>query len=235
MRTVKAEYLPIHSEIKTVGYVQYDEDKLVHIHPRVEGWVEKLYVKAAGDPIKRGQPLYKLYSPELVNAQEELVLALNRDNVRLIKASEDRLKALQIAGSVINQIKQTRKVQQAITFYAPQTGVVDNLNVREGFYVKPGMNLMSVGDLSTVWVEAEIFERQADLVEAGQAVTMTLDYMPGREWLGKVDYVYPTLNDETRTVRVRLRFDNEDYVLKPNMFAQVTIATAEGEETDAPN
>jgi len=230
VRTVKAEYLPIHSEIKTVGYVQYDEDKLVHIHPRVEGWVEKLYVKAAGDPIKRGQPLYKLYSPELVNAQEELVLALNRDNVRLIKASEDRLKALQIAGSVINQIKQTRKVQQAITFYAPQTGVVDNLNVREGFYVKPGMNLMSVGDLSTVWVEAEIFERQAELVEAGQAVTMTLDYMPGREWLGKVDYVYPTLNDETRTVRVRLRFDNEDYVLKPNMFAQVTIATTEGEE-----
>ncbi|EEF80689.1 Cobalt/zinc/cadmium efflux RND transporter, membrane fusion protein, CzcB family [Methylophaga thiooxydans] len=230
VRTVKAEYLPIHSEIKTVGYVQYDEDKLVHIHPRVEGWVEKLYVKAAGDPIKRGQPLYKLYSPELVNAQEELVLALNRNNVRLIKASEDRLKALQIADSVINQIKQTRKVQQAITFYAPQTGVVDNLNVREGFYVKPGMNLMSVGDLMTVWVEAEIFERQAELVEAGQAVIMTLDYMPGREWLGKVDYVYPTLNDETRTVRVRLRFDNEDYVLKPNMFAQVTIATAEGEE-----
>ena len=230
VRTVKAEYGPIHSEINTVGYVQYDEDKLVHIHPRVEGWVDKLYVKAAGDPIKNGQPLYKLYSPELVNAQEELVLALNRNNVRLIKAAEDRLKALQIANSVINQIKQTRKVQQAITFYAPQSGVIDNLNVREGFYVKPGMNLMSVGDLSTVWVEAEIFERQAELVKAGQAVTMTLDYMPGTKWIGKVDYVYPTLNDETRTVRVRLRFDNEDYVLKPNMFAQVTIATAEGEE-----
>ena len=158
-------------------------------------------------------------------------MALNRNNVRLIKASEDRLKALQIADSVINQIKQTRKVQQAITFYAPQTGVVDNLNVREGFYVKPGMNLMSVGDLMTVWVEAEIFERQAELVEAGQAVIMTLDYMPGREWLGKVDYVYPTLNDETRTVRVRLRFDNEDYVLKPNMFAQVVIHAKAKTET----
>ncbi|EGL53900.1 MULTISPECIES: efflux RND transporter periplasmic adaptor subunit [Methylophaga] len=230
VRIVKAEYGPIHSEINTVGYVQYDEDKLVHIHPRVEGWVDKLYVKAAGDPIKKGQPLYKLYSPELVNAQEELVLALNRNNVRLIKAAEDRLKALQIANSVINQIKQTRKVQQAITFYAPQSGVIDNLNVREGFYVKPGMNLMSVGDLSTVWVEAEIFERQAELVKAGQAVTMTLDYMPGTKWIGKVDYVYPTLNDETRTVRVRLRFDNEDYALKPNMFAQVTIATGEEKE-----
>lgn len=230
VRTAVAELQPIHTEIKTVGYVQYDEDKLVHIHPRLEGWIEKLYVKAAGDPVKRGQPLYTLYSPELVNAQEELVLALSRDNTRLIKAAEDRLKALQIASSTISQIKQSRQVQQALTFYAPQSGVVDNLNVREGFYVKPGVNLMSIGDLSTVWVEAEIFERQAEQVQTGHPVIMTLDYIPGREWLGKVDYIYPTLNDETRTVRVRLRFDNDDFALKPNMFAQVTIATGNNQQ-----
>ncbi|MDF1588088.1 MAG: efflux RND transporter periplasmic adaptor subunit [Gammaproteobacteria bacterium] len=230
VRAAKAELRAVHSKITTVGYVQYAEDKLVHIHPRVEGWIEKLYVKAAGDPVKRGQALYTLYSPELVNAQEELVLALNRDNTRLSKAAEDRLNALQIASTVIKQIKQTRKVQQAVTFYAPQKGVIDNLNVREGFYVKPGVNLMTIGELSTVWVEAEVFERQVEQVQVGQPVTMTLDYMPGRKWLGQVNYVYPTLNSETRTVRVRLRFDNEDYLLKPNMFAQVDISTGEGKE-----
>ncbi len=223
VRTAIAEWRPLPAEITTVGYVKYDEDSLVHIHPRVEGWIEQLYVKTAGDPVQKGQALYSLYSPELVNAQEELVLALNRDNTRLVKAAEYRLQALQIDTAVIRQLKQTRKVKQALTFYAPQSGVIDNLSIREGFYVKPGLTLMSIGDLSNVWVEAEIFERQAEQVKVGLPVTMTLDYMPGRKWQGHVDYVYPTLDKITRTLRVRLRFDNDDNLLKPNMFAQVTI------------
>ncbi|UTW44209.1 efflux RND transporter periplasmic adaptor subunit [bacterium SCSIO 12696] len=223
VRTTPVKRGALNTTITTVGYVQYDEDRLIHIHPRVEGWIDKLYVKASGDPVKRGDPLYSLYSPELVNAQEELLLALNRKNARLIKAAEDRLKALQVDAAVIAQLKRDRAVKQKLTFYVPQTGVVDNLHIREGFFVKPGTTLMSVGALDSVWVEAEVFERQAVLVEVGSPVSMTLDYLPGQQWQGQVDYVYPTLDPKTRTARVRLRFANPEELLKPNMFAQVAI------------
>ena len=167
--------------------------------------------------------MYSLYSPQLVNAQEELVLALNRSNPRLVQAAEDRLRALQIDAAVISRLKRGRKVQQTLTFYAPQSGVVDKLNIREGFFVQPGTTLMSVGNLSEVWVEAEFFERQAAQLQANLPATVTLDYFPGKQWQGEVDYVYPVLDPETRTVRARVRLDNADGLLKPNMFARVTI------------
>lgn len=230
VRTTTVSYKSLHTEINTVGYVTYNEDKLVHIHPRVQGWVEKLYVKAVGDPIKKGQPLYDIYSPELVNAQEELLLALDRKNMRLISASENRLAALQLPNSAIVKLRKTKKVQQTITFYSPQNGVVENLQIREGFFVKPGSTLMSIADLSEVWVEAEVFERQAGQVKTGTPITMTLDYMPGKTWQGQVDYIYPILDAKTRTVKVRLRFKNESYEFKPNMFAQIAIH-ATGEES----
>lgn len=220
----------MHNEITTVGYVQYDQDQLVHIHPRVEGWIEKLYVKAAGDPVVNNQPLYALYSPQLVNAQEEFLLALDRKNDRLIEAAESRLLSLQFPKSEIKRLKAEKRVSQSITFYAPQSGVVDNLNIREGFYVKPGTTLMSIGKLDQVWVEAEVFERQAAEVALAMPVTMTLDYLPGKVWKGTVDYVQPTVDAKSRTVKVRLRFANTDGILKPNMFAQVVIHT----ENDSP-
>lgn len=229
VRTTEAQRKPLESEIKTVGYVRYNEDRLVHIHPRVEGWIDKLYIKAEGDPVEKGQPLYEIYSPTLVNAQEELVLALMRNNERLVRASEERLRALQLAESTIETLRETRQVQQTVTFYAPQSGVVDNLNIRQGFYVQPGVNLMSIGALDEVWVEAEVFERQAGMVKDNSPVTMTLDYLPGVTWRGNVDYIYPTLDARTRTVKVRMRFDNEDRKLKPNMFAQVAIHTGTDE------
>ena len=229
VRTVSAQYKPLHTQINTVGYIVYDEDKLVHIHPRVEGWIEKLYVKSIGDPVKKGQALYDIYSPELVNAQEELLLALERKNKRLIKAAENRLVALQLPQLAIKTLIKTRQVKQNITFYAPQKGVIENLKIREGFFVKPGSTLMSIGDLSEVWVEAEVFERQAALVKTDTPVTMTLDYIPGKSWQGKIDYIYPTLDAKTRTVKVRLRFKNEDSEFKPNMFAQIVIHTSADE------
>lgn len=223
VRTTPVEFKPMDTEISTVGYVQYDEDKLIHIHPRVEGWVEKLYVKAAGDPVKNGQPLYTLYSPQLVNAQEEMLIALKRNERSLITAARERLRALQLSAEFIQELENKRKVQKNITFYSPQAGVVDGLNIREGFYVQPGNTLLSIGKLSQVWVEAEVFERDAALIKEGLPVSMTLDYLPGDVWHGVVDYVYPTLNSQTRTLRVRMKFDNPDHQLKPNMFAQVTI------------
>lgn len=228
-RTGRASYQAISTEINTVGYVDYDQDQLVHIHARIAGWVEKLYVTSEGSPVEAGQPLYDLYSPELVAAQEELVLALSRANTTLIQGAERRLQALQVPQQTIDQIKSQGQVQQFVTFRSPSAGFVDNLNIREGFYVTPATTLMSIGALDQVWVEAEVFERQSDLVEVGQPVSMQLDYLPGRTWSGQVNYLYPTLDATTRTARVRLRFDNQDMSLKPNMFANIRI------EAESPN
>ncbi|WP_199610034.1 efflux RND transporter periplasmic adaptor subunit [Flocculibacter collagenilyticus] len=223
VRTAKVEYRPLVQSINTVGYIQYDQDQLVHIHPRVEGWVDKLFVNAAGETVQQGDPLYQLYSPQLVNAQEEYLLALNRNSKELKAASKARLAALALPSSFIDELTRTRKVKQSVTFYAPQTGVIANLNIVEGFFVKPGSTLMSIGSLDKVWVEVEIFERQAAQVAVAQPVTMTLDYIPEKTWQGTVDYVYPTVDANTRTARARLVFDNHGQLLKPNMFAQVTI------------
>ncbi len=231
VRTTVVKRQALHAEIKTVGYVRYDENHLVDIHPRVKGWIEKLYVKTAGDPVEKGQPLYRVYSPELVNAQEELVLAVRRKNQRLVEASENRLRALHIPGGVINRLKKNQKVSQTVTFYAPQGGVVDNLNIREGFYVQPTTTLMSIGALNPIWVEAEIFERQASMVTKDLPVTMTMDYKPGKQWVGNVDYIYPTVDPKTRTIKVRLRFSNEKNDLKPNMFTQVVIHSQSAADT----
>ena len=209
--------------VNTVGYVQYNEDRLIHIHPRVEGWIEKLYVKAAGDPVEQGSPLYALYSPTLVNAQEELLLALKRNNPALIEAAMERLSALQVPEAEINRLKKTGKVSQTTTIKAPQSGVSDNLMAREGMFVKPGMEIMSIGQLEHIWVIGEVFERQASLVQVGDTVRMQLDYLPGRKWQGQVDYVYPSLNTTTRTAQVRVHIDNPDGYLKPGMFAQMRI------------
>ena len=230
VRTGRVTYQAINTEINTVGYVDYDQDQLVHIHARIDGWVEKLYVTAEGSPVQTGQPLYDLYSPELVAAQEELVLAISRNNATLIQGAERRLQALQVPQQTIDQIKSQGQVQQAVTFRSPSSGFVDNLNIREGFYVTPANTLMSVGALDQVWVEAEVFERQSALVEVGQSVSMQLDYLPGRTWSGQVDYLYPTLDATTRTARVRLRFDNEDMSLKPNMFANIRIEAESPEQ-----
>lgn len=227
---------PLERTVNTVGYVRFNEDELVHMNPRIEGWVEELFVKAEGEPVNRGEPVYSIYSPELVNAQEELVLALRRDNPVLIESAQARLDSLLVPQALIDLVRETREVQRAITISAPQDGVVAELNVREGAYVQPGNPVLSIGSLDEVWVMAEIFERQAALVSEGDPAVMTLDYLPGREWPGEVDFIYPTLDEDTRTVQVRLRFENPDRKLKPNMFAQVSIRNDDaGEALMVPN
>ncbi|MEP5837515.1 MAG: efflux RND transporter periplasmic adaptor subunit [Marinobacter sp.] len=230
VRTAQVQTSRWQAEIRTVGYVTYDEDRLLHIHPRVAGWVETLYVKAEGDPVTEGQALYALYSPELVNAQEELVLALKRNNQGLVQAAKDRLRALQMSDGFIDRLQRSKLVTQTVTFHASRDGVVDNLAIRQGFYVQPGTTMMSIGTLDEVWVEAEVFERQAASVRAGLPVVMTTEFLPRARWQGSVDYVYPTLDETTRTLRLRLRFSNEDALLKPNMFAQVVIDTSGDEQ-----
>ena len=231
VRTASVTRGRLSATVNTVGYVQYDEDRLIHIHPRVEGWIEKLHVKASGDPVEKGAPLYALYSPTLVNAQEELRLAMKRNNPVLIEAAMARLSALQVPQSEIHRLRQSGNVSQSVTITAPQSGVLDNLNVREGTFVKPGMEMMSIGQLSQIWVIGEVFERQAASVREGDAVRMRLDYLPGREWTGRVDYIYPALNAKTRTAQVRVHVENADGYLRPGMFAQMEIVTKAGDET----
>ncbi|EAQ66363.1 cation efflux system protein CusB [Marinomonas sp. MED121] len=223
VRTGVASLNRLNLNVSTVGYVQYDQDKIQHLHPRVEGWIEEAYIKASGEKITQGQPLYRLYSPALVNAQEEYLFALGRKDKSLIKGAKERLLALNFPPTEIKRLTRTLKVQQSVTFFAPSDGVADYLNMVDGMFIKPGMELLSIASLDEVWVEAEVFEKQTSLIKEGLAVQMSLDYLPGKSWLGVVDYVYPTLDLASRTLRVRMRFDNQEQALKPNMFAKINI------------
>ena len=223
VRTAVAERSRLWRGIDTVGYVDYDESRVSHIHLRTEGWIENLAVESEGERVTRGQRLFNLYSPDLVNAQEEFVQALVAGNKGLINASRSRLKALGIPNSQIKRLEKDRKASQTIPIYAPQDGVVASLTVRDGMYIKPATRVMSLADLSSVWLLAEVFERQADWVEVNQPAEVTLAFLPGRTWEGRVEYIYPSLDPVTRTLKARLRFPNPDEALKPNMYANVII------------
>lgn len=223
VRTAIAERGILHRRIETVGYIGYDEDTLQHVHTRVDGWIEKLATTATGDPVKKGQQLFELYSPTLVNAQQEFLAALSSNNEGLKNASRERLAALGVTDREINRLEEERKVSQRIRVYAESDGVIAQLGIREGMFVTPATEVMSIAQLDRVWVVAEVFERQSAWVEPGQAATVELDYLPGTTLRGTVDYVNPELDPKTRTLKVRLRFDNEGARLLPNMFARVVI------------
>ena len=212
--------------VTAVGNVAYDEDSIVHIHPRVSGWVDRLFIKSQGEQVEEGQALYTLYSPELVSAQEEYVLAIKRGDARLIDGAAERLRTLGLSKSVIEALQKTRRVTQTVTFNAPQSGVVEALNIREGFYVQPGTTLMSIAQLDTVWVIAEVPEKYAQIIAPHNGAVITLDEMDhgsDAKWESHVEYIYPSLSETTRTLKVRIPLNNNNHTLKPNMFAHVGI------------
>jgi Cu(I)/Ag(I) efflux system membrane fusion protein len=217
--------------IETVGYVDYDEDQVTHVHPRASGWVEKLQVGAIGDRVEAGQILLEIYSPEMVQAQEEFLIALRADPGRLtgqrreslIASGRARLRLLGFPEGVIERLIRTGEVQRTVPVVARQNGVVTAIGLREGMYVTPQNELYTIADLSSVWVQVDVFEHQLDWVSAGRTAEIEVAALPGRTWEGEVEYVYPTLDPRTRTLRVRLQFDNPQGVLKPNMLADVTI------------
>jgi len=223
VRTAVAERSRLWRGIDTVGYVDYDESLVSHIHLRTEGWIENLAVQSEGERVARGQHLFDLYSPELVNAQQEFLQALKLDNAGMQQASRERLAALGVSAGQIQALQKTRQVQQRVAVFAPQDGVVSTLPVRDGMFVKPADRVMSLADLSQVWLLAEVFERQADWVNVGQDADVVLPYQPGTQLEGRVEYIYPGLDPKTRTLKVRLRFPNPDETLKPNMYANVKI------------
>ncbi|MFA0380177.1 efflux RND transporter periplasmic adaptor subunit [Vibrio sp. 10N.222.54.A3] len=223
VKTAQVTREALSPRIETVGYVAFDESTLWQTNVRAAGWVEKLYINAVGEKVNKGDVLFTLYSPELVKAQEELISAYKTGRKGLIKGSTERLVTLGVDKAQIRSIARKGKASQTIEIKAPADGVIASLNIREGGYLSPAQAVISAGPLGEVWVDAEVFERQAHWISSGSNAEMTLDAIPGKEWQGNVDYVYPILDPKTRTLRVRLKFSNPHGELKPNMFANIAL------------
>lgn len=223
VRSVAAARGVLRRRIETVGYVEYDEDTMQHVHIRVEGWIESLRVQAAGDPVAKGQTLFELYSPTLVNAQREYLAAKAQGNRELQAASRERLVALGMPAAEIDELDRTNQPRQRVRIPAAVDGVTTHLGVREGYHVTPATHVLSIADLDRVWVQAEVFERQAAWVAPGQRAEVRLEHRPGEQWEGVVDYVHPELDPRTRTLKARIAFANPVRALRPNMFARVTL------------
>jgi RND family efflux transporter MFP subunit len=235
--TTKVQVRPLSRVTLAVGMVTFDERSLNVITTKMDGWVERLNVRATGDPIHRGQALLSIYSPELVTTQQEYLLALKNLKTmqkskipeyqegarRLLAAARQRLKYWDIPDSQIDELQQTGQVRKTLTLNSPVNGIVTKRMVTQGMYVKAGMPALEVADLSTIWVDADIYQYELPWIKVGQPVTMTLDYLPGESFQGRIDYIYPYMKEATRTARVRLRFPNPGLKLKPEMFAQVKI------------
>ena len=223
VRSVAAERGVLQRRIETVGYVQYDENTMQHIHTRVEGWIESLSVQAAGDPVAKGQILFEIYSPTLVNAQREYLAAKEQGNRELRSASQERLAALGMPAAAIDELDRTGQPRHRVRVPAATDGVTTHLGVRDGYHVTPATHVLSIADLNRVWVLAEVFERQAAWVAPGQRAEVRLEHRPGEQWDGTVDYVYPELDPQTRSLKVRIAFANPVLTLRPNMFARVKL------------
>jgi Cu(I)/Ag(I) efflux system membrane fusion protein len=223
VRIAVVEKKQLNQKIRAVGYVQPNENSLKTISVYTAGWIKDLQVKAVGDPVKEGQLLFKLYSPVLVSAEEEYLLALKHNNRLLVQAGKEKLFTLGMSEKGVDRLTLTRKAIKNVSVYAPQPGYVMQLNIREGAHVMPATPLMNIANLSTVWVIAEVYEQQAALLKTGQVVNAYFSGLPDKVITGKIDYIYPTFNAKTRTTRVRLEFSNLNNQLKPGMYVNVNI------------
>jgi membrane fusion protein, copper/silver efflux system len=224
-------------EVRAVGIVTYDETTLATVNPKIEGWVERLYVNFTGAPIRRGEPLMEVYSPMLVSAQEELILAWRlvdeagaggseraASNAReLLESARRRLRYWDIGEAEIERIERAGTPRRTLTLTAPATGLVVEKNVVQGGRIMPGMDLYRIADLSRVWVEVDVYEKDLSLLRSGQHGNISFDSYPDREFEGLVTYLYPTLNVQARTGRVRLELANPGGTLKPGMYARVRL------------
>ena len=237
VRTVKARKTVLSHTIRAVGRIAFDEERLARIHPKTEGWIEKLYVDKTGESVKSGSYLLSIYSPQLVAGQQEYLLALNSlkvlekspiEDIRrgaegLVKTSRERLKLLDVPEHQIHELEHSRKIKKNLHIHSPFDGIVMKIGVREGQYVTPATELYMLADLSKVWVLADIYEYELPWVRVGDAVEMQLASVPGTTFYGHLAYIYPYAESKTRTIKVRLKFDNLGLVLKPELFADITI------------
>jgi len=246
VRTAPVEKEPFVRTIRTVGRVTYDETRLRNVFAKVSGWVERLYANSTGQLVKKGEPLLTIYSPELLSSAQEYLLALRgRERLagselagdsgeRLLASARRRLLLFDLTPQQIAALKETGEVPTMMTLHAPINGHIITRNVTQGDRIEPGTKLLDIAELSRVWVLADIYEYELPFVQLGQTAKMTLSYLPGRTFEGRITLVYPTVSAETRTVKVRLEFPNPDFTLKPDMFAQVEIHADLGERLSVP-
>jgi RND family efflux transporter MFP subunit len=230
IRTAEVTRGPLRRVIRTVANVDYDETALADVTTKYKGWIEKLYVDATGALVNPGDPLFEIYSPELYSAQTEYLAALgtepsapSADDRALLDSARTKLKFYDISDAQIAEIEKTRQATKTLTIAAPISGFVVEKNVVQGQMVDAGMKLYRLADIGVVWVYAQVYEQDLSAVQLGQEATMTLSYLPDRKFRGRVTYVYPTVDEKTRTARVRMEFHNPGYFLKPGMFATVEL------------
>jgi Cu(I)/Ag(I) efflux system membrane fusion protein len=231
--TVERREIPFF--VETVGTVAYDETRLSVVNPKISGWVEKLHVDFTGAPVRAGQKLMDIYSPALVSAQEELVLAARlakqavsgraADNAaELLTSARRRLEYWDIPEEEIRRIEESGEPTKTLALRAPSSGIVVEKNVVEGDRIMPGMTVYRIADLSRVWIEADVFEKDLALVDEGQGALVSFEAYPGRVFTGHVTFVYPTVSVQARTARVRLELPNPEGILKPGMYAQIRLS-----------
>ncbi len=237
VRTAKAVRGTLSHIIRAVGRVDYNEEVLVRLHPKIEGWIDRLHVDKTGQWVKKDTDLLSIYSPQLVTTQEEYLLALHNlkalekspiEDIRrgakeLVASSRERLQLLDVPAHQIRELERTHKIKKNLHIHTPAAGIVMNIGAREGQYVTPKTEIYMIADLSTVWVYADIYEYELPWVREGDTVDMQLVGVPGKIFKGHVAYIYPYAEAKTRTIKVRLVFENPELLLKPDMFAEVSI------------
>jgi Cu(I)/Ag(I) efflux system membrane fusion protein len=241
LRTATAEHKTMSRTIRTLGRVDYDEEKLVRLHPKVEGWIQEIYIDKTGQPVVDDDILLSIYSPKLVATQQEYLLALknyetlidsNFEDIRegaraLVESSRERLVLLDVPEHQIHELEASRETMEGLHIHAPAGGTVLEVGARQGQYVTPSSELYLIADLSRVWVYVDIYDYELPWVAEGDRVAMTLASVPGRTFSGELAYIFPYAESRTRATRVRLVFDNPDRLLRPEMFAEVTIHAEE--------
>lgn len=229
IRTQRVQKTTLWKYIPTYGKVVADESKVIHIHPRASGWISYLSVRDNGEKIKKGQLLYRYYSPEIVSAQQDYLLAL-RNQARfqsasksLVESAKVRLKLLGLDSKTIQKIAKSAQPINQIPFYATQSGYVGNLVVQKGMYIQPQTELMSLTDFSSIWVEAEVLPLQQNWIKPNLSVDVTSDAYPDKNWESQIEYIYPTADSITQALKVRVPIENSAELLKPNMLVAVAI------------
>ncbi len=219
---------PIHRLIRTVGRVDFVEPKVSLVNLKFDGWVEKLYADSTGKMVKKGESLLEIYSPDLVSAQQEYLLAAKASaggiaDSSLLKSAQERLRLWDIREAQVAELARTGEIKKTLTIFSPRSGFVIEKNVLLGQKIMAGENLYKIADLSRVWVYGEIYEYELPFIQKNQEVQISLVYYPGESFTGKISYIYPYLNPETRTNRIRIEVDNPGFKLKPEMYANLTI------------
>ena len=248
VRTVAVTYAPLEQEVRAVGTVEYDERKLTKVNLRVSGWIEQVFVNAIGQSVRAGQPLLTLYSPDLLATQDEYLLAVKaqaqlegspvaearQQAAALVASARERLRLWNLTDEQIGAIERRGKAERVLALYAPSSGIVLKRQALPGNYVEPGTTLYELADLSTVWINGDIYESEIQSVKLNQPAKVTFEAYPSETFPGKVTYIYPYLNEATRTVRVRMEFPNPHLKLKPGMYGNVVLGVDAGRRLVVP-